>query len=152
MSKTKLANIFDNLSFVSYILFLTDDLIIKIGKQRLYSITNSKAGSLIIDKRDSLTGEPLEGVTFKVTTSTGEYVPDENGYISSNGIYSIGIIITGIKRYMKTCCGYIKNCPTALYLPPVCGTGMVLRQTTKKPSPVPPKVFWPVRGCRWRYV
>ena len=50
-------------------------------------ITNSKAGSLIIDKRDSLTGEPLEGVTFKVTTSTGEYVPDENGYISSNGLY-----------------------------------------------------------------
>ena len=50
-------------------------------------ITNSKAGSLVIDKRDSLTGEPLEGVTFKVTTSTGEYVPDENGYISSNGLY-----------------------------------------------------------------
>ena len=38
MSKTKLANIFDNLSFVSYILFLTDDLIIKIGKQRLTEI------------------------------------------------------------------------------------------------------------------
>ena len=50
-------------------------------------ITNSKAGSLIIDKRDSLTGEPLEGVAFRVTTSTGEYVPDEDGYISSNGIY-----------------------------------------------------------------
>ena len=35
MSKTKLANIFDNLSFVSYILFLTDDLIIKIGNKDL---------------------------------------------------------------------------------------------------------------------
>ena len=57
------------------------------GDTQTVVITNSKAGSLIIDKRDSLTGEPLEGVTFKVTTSTGEYVPDENGYISSNGIY-----------------------------------------------------------------
>ena len=57
------------------------------GDTQTVVITNSKAGSLIIDKRDSLTGEPLEGVTFKVTTSTGEFVPDENGYISSNGIY-----------------------------------------------------------------
>ena len=57
------------------------------GDTQTVVITNSKAGSLIIDKRDSKTGEPLEGVTFKVTTSTGEYVPDENGYISSNGLY-----------------------------------------------------------------
>ena len=57
------------------------------GDTQTVVITNSKAGSLIIDKRDSKTGAPLEGVTFKVTTSTGEYVPDENGYLSSNGIY-----------------------------------------------------------------
>ena len=57
------------------------------GDTQTVVVTNSKAGTLIIDKRDSLTGEPLEGVTFKVTTSTGEYVPDETGYISSNGIY-----------------------------------------------------------------
>ena len=57
------------------------------GDTQTVVVTNSKAGSLIIDKRDSQTGEPLEGVTFKVTTSTGEFVPDENGYISSNGLY-----------------------------------------------------------------
>lgn len=57
------------------------------GDTQTVVIKNSKAGSLIIDKRDSLSGKPLEGVMFKVTTSTGEYVPDENGYISSNGIY-----------------------------------------------------------------
>ena len=57
------------------------------GDTQTVVITNSKAGSLIIDKRDSLIGEPLEGVAFRVTTSTGEYVPDENGYLSSNGIY-----------------------------------------------------------------
>ena len=57
------------------------------GDTQTVVVTNSKAGTLIIDKRDSLTGKPLEGVTFKVTTSTGEYVADENGYISSNGLY-----------------------------------------------------------------
>ena len=29
----------------------------------------------------------MQGVTFKVTTSTGEFVPAENGQISSNGLY-----------------------------------------------------------------
>jgi len=50
-------------------------------------VKNSKAGTLVIDKRDFLTGKPLQGVTFKVTTSTGEFVPAENGQISSNGLY-----------------------------------------------------------------
>lgn len=57
------------------------------GDTQTVIVKNSKAGTLVIDKRDSLTGEPLEGVTFKVTTSTGEFVPDENGQISSNGLY-----------------------------------------------------------------
>ena len=39
MSKTKLANIFDNLSSISYILFQTDDLIIKIGKKETFTET-----------------------------------------------------------------------------------------------------------------
>ena len=57
------------------------------GDTQTVVIKNSKAGSLVINKLDSLTGEPVKGVTFKVTTSTGEFVPDENGYISSNGLY-----------------------------------------------------------------
>ena len=46
----------------------TNVVIGKGGDTQTVVITNSKAGSLVIDKRDSLTGEPLEGVTFKVTT------------------------------------------------------------------------------------
>lgn len=65
----------------------TNVVIGKNGDTQTVVIKNSKAGSLVINKLDSLTGEPLEGVTFKVTTSTGEFVPDENGYISSNGLY-----------------------------------------------------------------
>lgn len=57
------------------------------GDTQTVVIKNSQAGTLIIDKRDSLTGKPLAGVTFKVTTASGEYVPDKNGHISSNGLY-----------------------------------------------------------------
>lgn len=57
------------------------------GDTQTIIVKNSKAGTLVIDKRDALTGKPLQGVTFKVTTSTGEFVPAENGQISSNGLY-----------------------------------------------------------------
>ncbi|NCE65665.1 hypothetical protein D1159_14040 [Pseudoflavonifractor sp. 524-17] len=70
------------------------------GDTQTVVIKNSKAGTLVIDKRDSLTGKPLAGVTFKVTTSTGEFVPDANGQISSNGLYTTDkdgkIIINGV--------------------------------------------------------
>ena len=44
-------------------------------------------GSLIITKRDSVTGAPLQGVTFTVTTSSGEFVGNEEGRVTSNGEY-----------------------------------------------------------------
>ena len=65
----------------------TNVVIGKNGDTQTVIVKNSKAGTLVIDKRDSLTGKPLHGVTFKVTTSTGEFVPTENGQISSNGLY-----------------------------------------------------------------
>jgi len=55
--------------------------------QRL-TFWNKRQGALIINKLSSLDRKtPLEGVTFKITTATGEFVPDENGKISSNGLY-----------------------------------------------------------------
>lgn len=65
----------------------TNVVIGKNGDTQTVIVKNSKAGTLVIDKRDFLTGKPLQGVTFKVTTSTGEFVPAENGQISSNGLY-----------------------------------------------------------------
>ena len=65
----------------------TNVVIGKNGDTQTVIVKNSKAGTLVIDKRDSLTGKPLQGVTFKVTTSTGAFVPAENGQISSNGLY-----------------------------------------------------------------
>ena len=62
---------------------------------------NERQGALIINKLSSLDRKtPLEGVTFKITTATGEFVPDENGKISSNGLYytneSGQIILKGV--------------------------------------------------------
>ena len=65
----------------------TNVVIGKNGDTQTVIVKNSKAGTLVIDKRDSLTGKPLQGVTFKVSTSTGAFVPAENGQISSNGLY-----------------------------------------------------------------
>ena len=65
----------------------TNVVIGKNGDTQTAIVKNSKAGTLVIDKRDALTGKPLQGVTFKVTTSTGAFVPTENGQISSNGLY-----------------------------------------------------------------
>ena len=48
---------------------------------------NAPVGCLIINKLSTDRKTPLEGVTFKITTATGEFVPDENGKVSSNGLY-----------------------------------------------------------------
>ena len=74
---------------------------IKQGVANSLTFENAKAGSLVINKRSSVDKKiPLEGVTFKITTSTGEFLPDENGKISSNGLYYTDaagqIILNGI--------------------------------------------------------
>ena len=85
------------------------------GDTQTVIVENSKAGTLVIDKRDSLSGKPLAGVTFRVTTSTGEFVPAENGQISSNGLYITdkdgkivinGVVGTLVVTETKTIPGY----------------------------------------------
>ena len=63
------------------------DILIKAGTVQNLTFWNKRQGALIINKLDAVTKKPLAGVTFKITTATGEFVPDENGKISSNGLY-----------------------------------------------------------------
>ena len=64
------------------------DILIKAGEVQNLTFWNKRRGALIINKLSSQDRKtPLEGVTFKITTATGEFVPDENGKISSNGLY-----------------------------------------------------------------
>ena len=62
---------------------------------------NYADGGLIIRKLDSQTKQPLAGAEFKVTTSSGEFVANQGGATSSNGIYVTDqtgqIHITGIE-------------------------------------------------------
>ena len=60
---------------------------IKAGQTVTLEFRNQPKGSLIIVKKDAVTGKALEGVTFTVTTSSGQFVADAGGQISSNGLY-----------------------------------------------------------------
>lgn len=78
---------------------------------------NAPKGSLVIVKKDSVTGKPLKGVEFTVKTSDGRYVANNGGKVSSNGIYYTDangqIILTGLEpgTYVvtesRTISGYI---------------------------------------------
>ena len=63
------------------------DILIKAGTVQNLTFWNKRQGALIINKLDAVTKKPLAGVTFKITMANGEFVPDENGKISSNGLY-----------------------------------------------------------------
>ena len=58
---------------------------IKAGKTITLEFRNQPQGSLIINKLDSVTHAPLEGVRFKIVFADGSYVDD--GTLSSKGIY-----------------------------------------------------------------
>ena len=73
------------------------------AEQDVVTVTfeNKKDGGLIIRKLDSVTGEPLAGAEFTVTTSDGKFVGTDGGAVTSNGIYTTDatgqIHITGIE-------------------------------------------------------
>ena len=72
--------------------YLLDDspqyVLIRSGETVGLEFRNAPAGNLVIVKRSSSgTHEPLEGVEFKITYADGSFVPDENGQLSSNGLY-----------------------------------------------------------------
>ena len=72
--------------------YLLDDspkyALIRSGETVGLEFRNAPAGNLVIVKRSSSgTHEPLEGVEFCITYADGSYVPDENGQLSSNGLY-----------------------------------------------------------------
>ena len=90
----------------------TNVVIGKNGDTQTVIVKNSKAGTLVIDKRDSLTGKPLQGVTFLVTDSSGavvgrsngEFITDENGRIVIHDLIP-GTTVTA--REVKTVEGFV---------------------------------------------
>ena len=58
------------------------------GDTQTVIIKNTKKGNLVIEKYNSVTRQPLPGARFKVTTASGEFVADNEGLTSSNGLYT----------------------------------------------------------------
>ena len=71
---------------------------VKAGETVTLEFRNAPKGNLIVEKRDSVTGKPLEGVEFEFKYADGSYV--DNGGLSSLGKYYTDkngqIIISGI--------------------------------------------------------
>ena len=74
---------------------------VRAGKTVTLEFRNASFGSLIIQKIDSKTKEPLAGAVFEVKTSSGEYVDTHGGAVSSNGRYTTDsngqIVFSGLK-------------------------------------------------------
>ena len=70
------------------------------GDTQTVVITNTPKGGLVINKLDSVTHEPLEGVEFTITEADGTVVDDNGGMTSSMGLYRTDengqIIIDGL--------------------------------------------------------
>ena len=78
-------------------------------------ITHTPKGGLVINKLDSVTHEPLEGVEFTITEADGTVVDDNGGMTSSMGLYRTdengqiiidGLVGTFIITETKTIEGY----------------------------------------------
>ena len=71
--------------------YLLDDTpqtaMIKAGQTVTLEFRNQPNGNLIINKLDSVTRKPLEGVEFQLTYADGSYVDAEGGTLSSKGLY-----------------------------------------------------------------
>ena len=79
------------------------------GKQQdciTLTFTNSKYGSLLVKKVDSVTGDPLSDVQFFVTTSDGAVVGNSNGYFTTDSAGTILIpdIKPGTTLVVKETC------------------------------------------------
>ena len=73
---------------------------IKAGQTVTLEFRNQPKGNLIINKLDSVTKAPLEGVEFELTYADGSYVDAEGGTLSSKGLYTTNengqIILSGL--------------------------------------------------------
>ena len=85
------------------------------GDTQTVVITNTPKGGLVINKLDSVTHEPLEGVEFTITEAEGTVVDDNGGMTSSMGLYRTdengqimidGLVGTFLVTETKTIEGY----------------------------------------------
>ena len=90
---------------------------IKIVGGRVQQLTfwNKRAGTLVIQKKDSVSGALISGAQFQLTYASGGYVDNDNGHLSSNGLYTTdangeirisGIVGTVVAKEIQAAPGY----------------------------------------------
>ena len=93
------------------------DILIKAGEVQQLTFWNKRAGTtLVIQKKGSVTGAMIAGAQFQVTYANGGYVDNDNGHLSSNGLYATddkgdiciyGITGTVVVKETKSAPGYV---------------------------------------------
>jgi len=92
------------------------DILIKGGEVQQLTFWNKRAGTLVILKKDSVTGALIAGAQFQLTYANGGYVDNDNGHLSSNGLYTTddkgeirinGITGTVVAKEVKAAPGYV---------------------------------------------
>ncbi len=92
------------------------DILIKGGEVQQLTFWNKRAGTLVIQKKDSVTGNFIPGAQFQLTYANGGYVDADNGHLSSNGLYTTddkgeirisGIVGTVVAKEVKAAPGYV---------------------------------------------
>ncbi|MEY8575918.1 SpaA isopeptide-forming pilin-related protein [Oscillospiraceae bacterium 21-37] len=92
------------------------DILIKAGEAQQLTFWNKRAGTLVIQKKDSVTGALIPGAHFQLTYANGGYVDNDNGHLSSKGLYTTddkgeirisGITGTVVVKETKPAPGYV---------------------------------------------
>ena len=92
------------------------DILIKAGQVQQLTFWNKRAGTLVIQKKDSVTGALISGAQFQLTYASGGYVDNDNGHLSSNGLYTTdangeirisGVTGTIVAKEVKAAPGYV---------------------------------------------
>lgn len=92
------------------------DILIKAGTVQQLTFWNKRAGTLVIQKKDSVSGALISGAQFQLTYANGGYVDNDNGHLSSNGLYTTdangeirisGVTGTIVAKEVKAAPGYV---------------------------------------------
>ncbi len=92
------------------------DIKIEAGHVQQLTFWNKRAGTLVIQKKDKVSGALIAGAEFQLTYANGGYVDNDNGHLSSNGIYTTndkgeirvsGVVGTIVAKEMKAAPGYV---------------------------------------------
>ena len=92
------------------------DIKIEAGHVQQLTFWNKRAGTLVIQKKDKVSGAFIAGAEFQLTYANGGFVDNDNGHLSSKGLYTTndkgeirvsGVVGTIVAKETKAAPGYV---------------------------------------------